>query len=46
MRNIFKKLFGPVVNFFNRIVTQEAERDLEIYRQISEVKIEKGGVKK
>ncbi|MEI6831721.1 MAG: hypothetical protein WCK61_03345 [Candidatus Omnitrophota bacterium] len=46
MKNIFKKLFGSIVNFFNRMVDQEAERAIEIYRQIYEVKTEKGGLRK
>jgi hypothetical protein len=46
MKNIFKKLFGSIANFFNRMANQEAERAIEIYRQISEVKIEKGGLRK
>jgi len=46
MRNIYKKLFGPIANFFNRMVSQEAERSIEIYRQISEFKSNKRGGRK
>ena len=46
MKNIFKKLFRSVASFFNRMANQEAQRAIEIYRQISEVKTERGGVKK
>jgi len=46
MKNIFKKIFGSIANFFNRMANQEAERAVEIYRQISEVKTERGGLKK
>lgn len=34
MKNIFKKLFWLIGNFFNRMTNQEAERAIEIYRQI------------
>jgi hypothetical protein len=34
MKNVFRKLFGLIIKFFNKMVNQEAERVTEIYRQI------------
>jgi hypothetical protein len=43
MKNMLKKIFSPIANFFNRIADQEAERVIEMYRQIFEVNPDKGG---
>ena len=43
MKNIFKKLLDPIANFFNRMADQEAERVIEMYRQIFEAKPNEGG---
>lgn len=34
MKSIFKKLFRPIANFFNRMVDREAERVIGMYRQV------------
>jgi len=43
MKKIFKKIISAIKNFFNRMADQEAERVIELYRQISEDKPSEGG---
>ncbi|MDP2923485.1 MAG: hypothetical protein Q8O30_07190 [Candidatus Omnitrophota bacterium] len=38
MKKLLKKIIGLIANFFNRAVDQEAERVIEMYQQIFEVK--------
>jgi hypothetical protein len=35
MKKIFRKIINLIKNFFNRMADQEAERLIELYRQIS-----------
>lgn len=43
MKKLLKKIIWPIANFFNRIADQEAERVIEFYSQIFEIKPNKGG---
>ena len=43
MKKILKQIISSIINFFNRMTDQEAERAIELYGQVSEAKLNKGG---
>jgi hypothetical protein len=43
MGKILKKIINAIAGFFNRMADQEAERVIELYREVFEVKPDKGG---
>ena len=45
MKKNLKAIIGAITDFFNRMADQEAERVVEYYSQIFEVKPKKGGEK-
>lgn len=45
MGKILKKILNAIASFFNRMADQEAERVIEMYKQIFEVKPDNGGGK-
>ena len=46
MKKIFKKIINSIQNFFNKMADQEAERVINYYSQIFNVKPDEGGVSK
>lgn len=46
MKKLLKNIIGSIANFFNRMTDQEAERVIELYRQVFEPRLnkEKGGI--
>lgn len=45
MKRVFRKIINSIINFFNRMADQEAERVIGYYSQIFEAKPKKGGEK-
>ena len=43
MKKILKQIINSIINFLNKMADQEAERFIELYRQISDNKPNKGG---
>jgi hypothetical protein len=43
MKKILKKIFRPITNFLNMMADQQAERVIEMYRQVFEIEPNKGG---
>jgi len=41
----FKVIFSAIAGFFNRMADQEAERVIELYREVFEAKPSEGGGK-
>jgi hypothetical protein len=43
MGKILKRIIDAIAGFFNRMADQEAERVIELYRELFEVKPNNGG---